>query len=221
MSSPSTAEQPDTDDIRRQKQELRMKIRAAMKELREDEVMEQSSMVWKRVVELPIYKSARTVGLFLSMPKCEINTDFILKECIQSGKEIYVPEVGKNFELCHMELRKVILKEEEIPPDGMFHKVWPTNKWKIPEPPADMPVVAAKPGDIDLLIMPGLGFDRTRNRLGQGKGYYDRFIERMAEGGHALPLVAVALKPQLIEGSIPVASYDRPMDMVVLPDEVI
>ena len=120
-----------------------------------------------------------------------------------------------------MELREVILNFDSIPLDGMFHKTWPKNKWGIPEPPPDMTVVAAKPGDIDLLIVPGLGFDRSRNRLGQGKGYYDRFIARMTRSGHKLPLVAVGLTPQLVDGCIPVATYDIQMDMVVIPDEVI
>jgi 5-formyltetrahydrofolate cyclo-ligase len=139
-----------------------------------------------------------------------------------------VPTVGKNFELCDMELRKVILDEQTTNQttndNGMFHKSWPKNKWNIPEPPDSMPTVTAKPGDIDLMIVPGLGFDRSCNRLGQGKGYYDRFIAKMTKDGQDLPLVAVALKPQLlVDGNqkIPVAEYDRKMDMLILPDESI
>ena len=226
MSSPSVTDAESSfEDVRKKKQELRKKIRSAMKNLTVEDISVQSHAVWKRVFELPIYQSAKSVGLFLSMPMGEINTDLILQHCVQNGKDIYVPEVGKNFELCDMELRKVILNPSESTADStndLFHKKWPTNKWNIPEPPADMPNIAAKPGDIDLMIVPGLGFDRTRNRLGQGKGYYDRFIAKMTKDGDPLPLVAVALKPQLVEDTrIPVAEYDQQMDMVVLPDEVI
>ena len=64
-----------------------------------------------------------------------------------------------------------------------FYDGWPRNRWGIPEPPvsddaADDDAVA-KPGDIDLLVVPGLAFDAAGRRLGQGKGYYDRFIARM------------------------------------------
>jgi 5-formyltetrahydrofolate cyclo-ligase len=211
----------DNDLVRQEKQQVRKKLRKSLKELTVDDIGTQSSLVWKQVFELPIFQAAKTVGLFLSMPNSEINTDLILQYCIQNGKKIYVPEVGPNFELCDMELREVILEKDSIPPDGMFHKVWPKNKWEIPEPPSDMPVVVAKPGDIDVMIVPGLGFDRSRNRLGQGKGYYDRFIAKMTADGNVLPLVAVALTPQLVEGSIPVASYDRQMDMIILPEEII
>ena len=225
MSSPSTGDVDPFDDVRKKKQELRKKLRYAMGNLSLEDIDEQSKSVWTSVFELPAYQAAKSVGLFLSMPMGEINTDLILQHCVQNGKDIYVPEVGQNFELCDMELRKVVLDaavESGDNIEGMFHKTWPKNKWKIPEPPPDMPTITAKPGDIDLMIVPGLGFDRTRNRLGQGKGYYDRFIAKMTKEGQSLPLVAVALKPQLVEAvQIPVATYDRQMDMVVLPDEVI
>mmetsp|Transcript_24929 Transcript_24929/g.54796 ORF Transcript_24929/g.54796 Transcript_24929/m.54796 type:complete len:288 (+) Transcript_24929:16-879(+) len=223
MSSSSAADAEPYDDVRNEKQAVRKKLRSAMKNLTAEDIEAQSNSVWKNVFELPVYQSANSVGLFLSMPTGEINTDLILQHCVREGKDIYVPEVGKNFELCDMELRKVVLDPNvDAETNGMFHKAWPTNKWKIPEPPADMPTVTAKPGDIDLMIVPGLGFDRKRNRLGQGKGYYDRFIAKMTKDGQKLPLVAVALSPQLLENiQIPVAPYDQQMDMVVLPREVI
>jgi 5-formyltetrahydrofolate cyclo-ligase len=207
------------DNIRQQKQCLRKTLRASMKELSEDDIQTQSAEVWRRVMDLDIYRNARSVGLFLSMPSGEIDTDAILQDCVANGKNIYVPQVGKNFELCDMELRKVILDDSN---NKLFHKTWPKNKWKIPEPPADMPFVKAAPGDLDLLIVPGLGFDCSKNRLGQGKGYYDRFIARMSVAEKPLPLVAVALTPQLVtHQSIPVAEYDRPMDVIVLPEKII
>ena len=85
-----------------------------------------------------------------------------------------------------------------------------------------MPIVNAKPGDIDLLLVPGLAFDLKRNRLGQGKGYYDRFIAKMTVNDMPLPLVAVGLTPQFVSGAeIPVDRYDKQMDMVIFPDKVI
>jgi len=210
------------EELRKEKQVLRTQLRLTMKNLTAQEIEVQSKSVWERVFELPIYQSAKSVGLFLSMPMGEINTDTILQHCVQNDKIIYVPEVGENFELCDMELRKVILDDSEKTADEMFHKAWPKNKWNIPEPPGTMLTVVAKPGDIDLMIVPGLGFDRSCNRLGQGKGYYDRFIAKMVKDND-LPLLAVALKPQLVGGiqKIPVAEYDRKMDMLVLPDEII
>lgn len=214
--------QGEPNDILEQKKLLRKEIRAKTRALDGDSIATQSSQVWQRIFALPIYKSAKSIGLFLSMPSNEINTDEILQDAIKGGKDIYVPQVGMNFEKCDMELLKVVLDDSMKPEEKEeFHKHWPKNKWKIPEPPADMPILPAKPGDIDLLIVPGLGFDRFGGRIGQGKGYYDRFIARMNSGEASMPLVAVALTPQLVEGQIPVSAHDQKMDMVVLPDEVI
>lgn len=210
------------DSVVERKKALRKEIRARMKVLDKETIQQQSQQVWDRLFALPEYQSAKSIGLFLSMPKGEINTDPVLMHAMDTGKKIYVPEVGKNFEQVHMELREVII-DGSVKKGEIFHKDWPRNKWGIPEPPADMPNVAAKPGDIDVLVVPGLAFDRRGDRLGQGKGYYDRFIARMCdESGKKKPfMVAVGLSAQVVDESIPVAEYDRRMDMVLLPDEQI
>lgn len=61
------------------------------------------------------------------------------------------------------------------------------------------------------------------HNLISSKKYYDRFIAKMTMNGNHLPLVAVALKPQLIEThkKIPMTMYDRTMDIVIFPDEII
>jgi 5-formyltetrahydrofolate cyclo-ligase len=205
------------NDVVARKKVFRRKIRASMKDLSAEDTLSQSQQVWDTVFGLPVYQSAKSVGLFLSMPTGEINTDPIIQNAIENGKTVYVPQVGANFEKCEMELLKVILNS----PDPMFHKSWPKNRWQIPEPPASMPTVPAKPGDLDVLIVPGLGFDSKANRLGHGKGFYDRFIERMTTNNTQLPLVAVALEAQFVDEDIPVDTYDKQMDMVVLPSRVI
>lgn len=221
MNSSLSSTGKNDEDVREQKQAMRKEIRAAIKTLDADDIQSQSSKVWKRVIDLPEYKNAKSIGLFLSMPTGELNTDELIANAIRNNKDMYVPRVGKNFERCDMELVKVILSEQDKSKSKLFHKEWPKNKWKIPEPPEDMPTVIANPGDIDILIVPGLGFDRRRNRIGQGKGYYDRFIARMINDETPMPLIAVGLTPQLIEVYIPMAEYDRRMDMVITPDEVI
>lgn len=211
----------DESDVVERKKALRKVVRARLKEVDKATIQKQSQKVWDKLLEVPQYQSASSVGLFLSMPKGEIDTDTVLKHAMDNGKTIYVPEVGKNFELANMELVKVVV--EEGSKDTIFHQSWPRNKWGIPEPPETMPIETAKPGDIDVLIVPGLAFDHNGDRCGQGKGYYDRFIQRMCqEKDKKAPfLVAVALQAQLVDEKIPVAQYDRRMDMVLLPDETI
>ena len=208
------------DDVRAQKQELRKEIRSRMKNVTTDDIAAQSALVWQRLFALPEYQQAKSVGLFLSMPKHEINTDLALSDAIANGKTVYVPQVGKNFELADMDLIRVMLPEnidEEI-----FHQQWPRNKWGIPEPPESMQRITANVGDIDLLVVPGLAFDAKGGRLGQGKGYYDRFIARMRNGSEKPKLVAVGLEPQFVrDATIPVTELDYTMDMIVLPNQTI
>lgn len=191
-----------------------------MKELSPDDTATQSAKVWERLFALAEYKQAKSVGLFLSMPKHEIDTDMALVDAIHNNKAVYVPQVGKNFELAEMDLIKVNAPESVSATDKIFHQDWPRNKWGIPEPPESMPRVAAAPGDIDLLVVPGLAFDAHGGRLGQGKGYYDRFIARMRKDSKKPLLVAVGLDPQLVD-HIPVTEFDFSMDMVLLPDQTV
>jgi 5-formyltetrahydrofolate cyclo-ligase len=226
---------------RSQKQALRQQMRSTLQQLDPLTLHEQSIQVWDRVCDLPVYQRATTVGLFLSMPSCEIQTDEMLRRAImktttttvqQPLKTIYVPRVGQNFERCDMELIK-------CPQVVDFHKQWPRNKWNIPEPPAvpdgccdeeeQGEWIVAKPGDLDVILVPGLAFDARGGRLGQGKGYYDRFLAKMclppATASTPMPkkptLIAVGLACQWMDTNIPMNEHDFRMDVVVLPDRTI
>jgi 5-formyltetrahydrofolate cyclo-ligase len=119
-----------------------------------------------------------------------------------------------------MDLIQVILPEGVSADDKVFHHEWPRNKWGIPEPPESMPRIAATPGDIDLLVVPGLAFDAKGGRLGQGKGYYDRFIARMRKDFDKPLLIAVGLDPQLVD-RVPVTELDLTMDLIIVPNQTV
>ena len=155
-----------SNTIRSQKQALRKNIRAKLKTAikSEEDLNEQSSMVWSKLVQQPEYKAAKSIGLFLSMPSLsEIQTRPIIKRALDIDKKIiYVPRVGLDFEKCDMELVKVDLSidthvesnENVDSADKVIWEKWTRNKWKIPEPPLTYNLTA-NPGDIDLLVVPG------------------------------------------------------------------
>ena len=209
-------------DIRQQKQELRKEMRSRLIKMSSEETLKQSRMVWDHLIRAPEYKTAQSIGLFLSMPKNEIDTYEIIKRSIEvDNKVVFVPRVGLDFEKCDMDLVKVQNSSDDI------WTRWPRNKWNIPEPPIEYDCVAT-PGDIDILIVPGNCFDMKGSRLGQGKGYYDRFIEKMrspcridAYGSQQKPLlVAVCLSPQLlpVDQYVPTSDHDFKMDMLITPE---
>uniref|UniRef100_A0A7S1Z7M3 5-formyltetrahydrofolate cyclo-ligase n=1 Tax=Trieres chinensis TaxID=1514140 RepID=A0A7S1Z7M3_TRICV len=224
------------EDVRAKKRELRKLVRSRLKAMEQSDIASESEGVWDHLFRLPEYRDARSVGLFLSMPQGEIVTDAALARVLEDGKTLYVPRVGLDFEKCDMDLIKVVVSHQQT--DEIAHNVakahrlfyhdWPRNKWGIPEPPTDIDHEAASPGDIDLLVVPGLAFDRAGGRLGQGKGYYDRFITKMrgdrsreadSNGAGKPLLVAAALEASFLEGedTVPMSEHDYPMDMLVLP----
>ncbi|KAI8853731.1 hypothetical protein BC829DRAFT_360019, partial [Chytridium lagenaria] len=77
---------------------------------------------------------------------------------------------------------------------------------------------------LDIVIMPGLAFDRTRARIGYGRGYYDRFLQQCRDksvrNGKAFTTIALSLPDQLVD-SVPMDERDLRPDMVLTPDEVL
>jgi len=202
------------------------------------------------------------------MPSGEIQTrNAIRRIAMKDGKELFVPRVGLDFEKCDMDLIRCDTRmstgddgdaassagdngSEDGEDDELFYDSWPRNKWGIPEAPASTSGEdVAQPGDIDLLLVPGLAFDTHGHRLGQGKGYYDRFIARMRNGNDdglagsgdkkKKPfLIGVCLEEQFLEevphgidfgggggggdgGIIPVSDHDYIMDMVLTPSRTL
>lgn len=213
-------------EVRTWKQSLRKRVRGMLKAMPEEDIQRQSLEVWQRLFALPAYTQAKSVALFLSMPSGEIDTSTALKRVLDDGKVLYVPRVGLDFEKCEMDLLQVSSSSSKNS-TGMFYNTWPRNKWGIPEPPSSEDLHVATPGDIDLIVVPGVAFDATGARLGQGKGYYDRFISRMSPTvkdtttATAKPpiLVAVGLTPQLLRYNerVPTLEHDFPMNVVLTP----
>lgn len=82
-----------------------------------------------------------------------------------------------------------------------------------------MKLFANFPGGLDLILMPGLGFDRSGRRLGRGKGFYDNYLERCITPSREKPYtIAVAFKEQLCQ-EIPVDDHDMLIDEVLYEDD--
>jgi 5-formyltetrahydrofolate cyclo-ligase len=237
----------DINILRERKKDLRKEVRARIKESyppnETDKLVTQSNLVFSRLYSLPQYQSAKSVGFFLSMPSGEIQTREAIRRIVQDGKVLFVPRVGLDFEKCDMDLVKAVISDGDRSSDEegqMFYDKWPKNKWNIPEPPIksddcnESTSLIAQPGDIDFLIVPGLAFDSNGHRLGQGKGYYDRFISKMrshrddnqnGSEDHKPLLVGVCLEEQYLAtdgfGGIPITNHDYIMDMVITPTKTL
>lgn len=179
------------------KQQIRETAHAARRaQENKDEI---SREIVARFVALPEYQSASTVMYYVDV-RAEVRTRHDLPAALESGKRIIIPWCNDDgeLELFHLES----MDELEI---GMYRILEPKSELK-----AD-PAKHVAPEELDLIMVPGVGFDRRGGRTGHGKGYYDKLLEHARPD---TPLVALAFECQMFD-EIPMQSHDVFMDKVV------
>lgn len=85
----------------------------------------------------------------------------------------------------------------------------------ILEPPASWPEVSFD--DVDVIIVPGVAFDRNCYRIGYGKGFYDRMLKQRKADSHVVGVIF----DELFYDTLPLEEHDVAMDMVVSPNEIL
>ncbi|KAH9172159.1 5-formyltetrahydrofolate cyclo-ligase [Lactarius sanguifluus] len=213
-----------TASLTSKKRALRRSISSTLHALSQDETRIQSHAITGRVLSAPWFSQATTISCYLSMPTGEVDTSAVTEAILASGKNLFVPKVGTTLPGGMDFLR--VHNEEDLRslPDGV---------WGIKEPQfqyRDAPRTKATDEDgapLDVILIPGVAFDRSLARLGHGKGYYDRFLTSYTSLASARrttkPLfVGLALREQVLAaGEVPVGANDVQVDMVVTPDEMI
>lgn len=160
---------------------------------------ELSVEICAKFVALPEYVRARTVMYYIDV-RSEVRTRHALPAALAQGKKIVVPWCN-----AHGELELFHLENMEELAVGMY---------KILEPKQELRSLPAKQvaaTDLDLIMVPGVAFDRTGARMGHGKGYYDKLLQHARPDA---PLVALAFECQLFQ-EIPTAPHDIFMDLII------
>ncbi len=157
-----------------------------------------SNAVIKNLKEISQFHEATCVHVFVSMnERNEVNTHLLIKELINSGKKVIVPVTDfSTGTLNHSALSNFELLE--------------SNKWGVLEP-NEMVLTDEKP---DVVLVPLLAADNEFNRLGYGKGFYDRFLAESS----ALKIGLVF--QEYILNKIPVERFDEKLDILVSEKEV-
>ncbi len=144
------------------KADLRTKYKALRKQLTFDEIMNDSLIIANHCIDLPIWDKTYFY-LFLPIEKQkEINTEFILQILAGRDKEIVISK--SNFE--DLSMTHYLLT------DNTTIKV---NSYGIPEPVDGIEVPINK---IEVIFVPLLAYDKKGNRVGYGKGFYDKFLSK-------------------------------------------
>jgi 5-formyltetrahydrofolate cyclo-ligase len=182
------------------KKELRQQLRQVTSEIAPQTTVEQSHRACQLLFDTAEFKKAETVMVFLSLPG-EIDTSPIVLRCWQDRKRVLAPKVSWNQRrMLPVEIRSLT---EDLMVTGMG----------IREPVSGIPFPISL---LEMVIVPGLGFDGKGNRLGRGRGFYDRFLAHPEFKGVACGL---AFEQQVV-GEIPIGPLDRHMDMLVTDKKV-
>jgi 5-formyltetrahydrofolate cyclo-ligase len=181
--------------LRRQQRQIR---RALPREQRE----RASVLIQQKLLPLEIYQRARSIHVYASWQD-EVDTHALLGVMLHEGRRVALPKIQpQSRTLAHYFIDDIAA----LTPGA----------YGILEPHEDR---GAKPATalevFDLVIVPGLAFDRRGHRLGYGVGYYDRFLL-----GISAPKVGFAFAAQIVN-HVPAAPHDRRVDFIVTESEVI
>lgn len=143
------------------------------------------------------YKEARVVLLYVSF-RSEVGTRGLIEAALGDGKTVLVPKVDRKAHRLRLFEIKDVTRDLETGYMGIFE---PVERLTRP----------AEPGEIDLVVLPGVGFDEAGRRLGYGGGYYDRLIEELRPG---TGLIALAFEVQVVD-EVPAEPHDKRVDKVI------
>jgi len=175
-----------------EKEKLRNMMRLKLSRQKQSERKRRSSIIQNRLFNRKEFLASGCVMLYVSRGTGEVETGPIIKKALSMGKKVVLP--------------KISVREKKIRPVYFKGKGQPFKKgpYGIFEPRQTSAAKPVRPEDIDLVIVPGLAFDRHNNRLGRGKGYYDNFLKTLPM---TTPKIGLGFRFQVLD-KIPVTRHD-------------
>lgn len=198
------------------KRETRQQAVEALRRLSKVEMAEESAAIAENLRRMKLIQTASRIAIYVHCERLrEVDTSQILEEALSVPNliKVYVPRVQDKDANMHFLHISSLEDLKEVPPFGIRE---PDQLYPDGTPREDANTIGAP---LDLVIMPGLAFDRKGLRLGRGGGYYDKFIalckSKAAQLGKQPPLlVALAFQAQIFE-TVPTDELDQPIDILV------
>ena len=142
------------------------------------------------------FKKAACVCFYVSLPT-EVDTSAIIDDALVMGKRVVVPL----SDLENKEVKLYQIKDRSDLREGA---------WRVLEPIPDKTRAVATE-EVDCVIVPGIAFDKRNNRVGRGRGFYDRFLQAFGAG---TPKIGLAFSFQVVQ-EVPHESHDVPLDLIL------
>lgn len=175
-----------------EKAALRARIRAEMKSLSAEERRESDDAVFARFLALKRVERARVILLYRGVG-AELDTKRLIAPLTASGKIVLLPRC----------MPERAMEARRVEADTALAR----HAYGLLEPGEDCPLFAKE--EIDLILVPGLAFDQAGFRLGQGGGYYDRYLEHYQGGTVAL------CRDRFLLPAVPREAHDAAVDLVL------
>ncbi|MFN7754062.1 MAG: 5-formyltetrahydrofolate cyclo-ligase [Pseudomonadota bacterium] len=192
---------PPADDLDSRKSELRTRVREARAALTPQVRATESAAASARLLGMPFWADAGTVSAYLSIGE-EFDTAAIVGDILRSGRRLLLPRIVDRQSRA---TRHLVLHAVDDPATDTL-----PGPWGIREPdPRRCPEV--DPDEVDLVLVPGLAFDRQGGRLGYGAGFYDRLLAQTRAG---CLRVATAFALQCRE-PVPMQPHDQRIDWLI------
>ena len=185
------------------KEEIRRKILKKRLSLSSEDIRDKSHQVFLNLTETVEYRNSQNI-MFYVATRSEVQTEEMIKMSIKMGKNIFVPIIlpecinlapSKIFDF-DTELEKG--KKGIFEPKKEYYRLFP-------------------PENIDLIIVPGVAFDLSRNRIGRGFGYYDNFLRKVRSSAK---IIALAFEMQIVKKII-TDKNDIPVHKIITEKRII
>jgi len=185
------------------KEEIRRNILKKRHSLSKEDIRNKSRQVFFNLAETVEYKNSQNI-MFYVATRSEVQTEEMIKMSIKMGKNVFVPIIlpeclslapSKIFDF-DIELEKG--KKGILEPKKEYYRLFPSE-------------------NINLIVVPGVAFDLSGNRIGRGFGYYDNFLRKVRSSAK---IVALAFEMQIVK-KIPNDKNDIPVHKIITEKRII
>ena len=177
------------------KQDIRNKLLLNRNYLPLLERSDYSSLIMESLINHEQFKSAKNLLIYVGY-QSEVDTRDIIRHAMQNGKKVFCPKVLRPG---YMEFYPIKALSDLIPGFKGIPEPFITHKCYVPREEDNL-----------LMVMPLVGFDESKNRLGYGSGFYDRYLERYS----FIPTISLGFECQKYE-NLPTEATDRKPDVII------
>ena len=181
---------------------LRKRLRALRRDIPSEPQRRAAAALFDQIRDLDCYRESHRLACYMAIDG-EASPAQLLQDALTAGKHCYLPRVtgADRLEFIGYQTGDRLVK----------------SAWGIPEPAAGERI---RLRELDLVLVPLVGFSRECGRLGSGKGFYDRaFAYRLENPLPGPMLLGLAHECQLL-ASLPLQAWDVPLDAVVTPERI-